>query len=191
MEKLPFKLEAYSMLRNVPMNDLVRNLNNLYKEMKFEIKQFTGIGELLKEFSKNAKGTSNYLVLAKLNDEWCILFDDLVWGDGGASNLYNFNRLFGYEGFNVHYSESGTVFNYYKENKKRVIYSIFDGKWVFYQKGEAMDFEDVSYYSKRKIADRFNSSIFIEYLKRLGLCNIEDLLVQSKEIFLAKTIFIK
>lgn len=189
MNNSKFHLDAYSLIKDVPLYNIVSNLNNLYKDIKFEIKKINDVQELLELLSKNEKQfTYKNIYLARLNSEWSILFDDSSMSDGGSSNLYNFNRLFGYEGLRLIDRESGTMFTYYKGNKERVIYSIRENKWVFYQEGEPLDFEDINNYKKRKISERFNSSILHKYLNILGVTGVEDLVMKSDELYLAKKI---
>ena len=51
---------------------------------------------------------------------------------------------------------------------ERVIYSLKDTRWIFYEKGDVLPFENKNYYQKRKISARLNKSILIEYCKHLG-----------------------
>jgi hypothetical protein len=192
MAKFSFELDAYSLLKNVMPEEIIANLNKLYKNVKFEIEEFNEISDVLAFFSKTEKRpTYNYLVIAKLNNEWNIIFDDSLMSDGVYAVMYNLNRLFGYEGLTLNYGEDGTVFNYYKGENTRTIYSILDDKWIFFQKGEILDFEDIKYYTKRKISERFNPFILHQYLEKIGVVNVEELLNNSPKLFLAKKIVIK
>ena len=78
--------------------------------------------------------------------------------------------------FSNHYSEyPAFFFHYYEEGaERRFIQALKDHpRWVFYQEGEPLDFEDVSLYKKRRIRDRLTREIIIEYAKHLGW-DIED-----------------
>jgi hypothetical protein len=72
----------------------------------------------------------------------------------------------------------------------RIVYSMTDsGKWVFYQEGEILGFEDISNYSKRKIKDRLNFSIIVDYCNKLGfdILNQEFWSSNKKAIYLEET----
>jgi hypothetical protein len=56
---------------------------------------------------------------------------------------------------------------------ERAVYSMKDGKWVFYQEGEPLPFEKLNYYKQRIIKKRVTKQILIDYCKELGLF-IED-----------------
>jgi hypothetical protein len=68
-----------------------------------------------------------------------------------------------------------TLFHLYSAGRtERMIRSMRDeDKWEFLQKGEPLSFENLEYYKKRRIKDRFNKVIAEEYLSRLGW-NITD-----------------
>ncbi|EAW5633238.1 hypothetical protein SMW69_002888 [Salmonella enterica] len=59
----------------------------------------------------------------------------------------------------------------YSENmtKTRVVYSMTDPQWKFYQRGDKLWFEDESYYNNRIIRKRMNKIILTEYCKKLKL----------------------
>ncbi|MDD4553802.1 MAG: hypothetical protein PHP04_06355 [Bacteroidales bacterium] len=60
-------------------------------------------------------------------------------------------------------------FSYYKGIKQRNILSYKDfEKWEFFQKGEALFFEEEKYYKKRSIKDRLPSDLIIKYLFKTG-----------------------
>lgn len=52
---------------------------------------------------------------------------------------------------------------------QRVVYAMKDPRWIFYETGKPLPFEDVSLYKKRKITDRMNKPIIISYCGRLGI----------------------
>jgi len=60
-------------------------------------------------------------------------------------------------------------FSYYQGNKERIILSYKDfNKWVFYQNGEILPFEEENFYRKRRIKDRLPNELIIKYLQRCG-----------------------
>ncbi|QHM70040.1 hypothetical protein C7M51_00300 [Mixta intestinalis] len=60
-----------------------------------------------------------------------------------------------------------------KLKKIRVVYSMTDPRWKFYQVGEMLWFENESYYNNRIIRKRINKYILTEYCNKLSL-NITD-----------------
>jgi hypothetical protein len=78
--------------------------------------------------------------------------------------------------FSNQYDDYPAFFFYYHEHGKRqrIIQALKDDpKWVFYQEGEPLPFENLSHYKKRRIRDRLTRDIIIEYSKMLGW-DIED-----------------
>ncbi len=59
---------------------------------------------------------------------------------------------------------------YYKNgNKLRIIQALKDDpRWTFFVKGEPLELENLNYYRKRRIKDRFNKSILLEYAGKAG-----------------------
>jgi len=52
---------------------------------------------------------------------------------------------------------------------ERVIMALKEDRWIFYQKGKPLPFEDLSLYDKRKIKDRINLDVIINYLQEIGI----------------------
>ena len=50
----------------------------------------------------------------------------------------------------------------------RVVYAMQDPKWKFYEQGDILSFEDITNYKKKRIPERLNKEIIIEYCARLG-----------------------
>ena len=45
----------------------------------------------------------------------------------------------------------------------------FWDKWIFYEKGYALPFENVNFYKKRQIRERLNNEIIYYYLNKNGI----------------------
>jgi hypothetical protein len=73
-----------------------------------------------------------------------------------------------------------------RENGKisRVIYAMQDPKWIFYEQGNRLSFEDINNYEKKRIPERLNKKIIIEYCLRLGLDITDDDFWKSSELAL-------
>jgi hypothetical protein len=65
--------------------------------------------------------------------------------------------------------EPMNFFRYTNGNIERSVYSMKEGKWIFYQQGEALSFEDLSNYKQRMIKKRVTRQILIDYCEKLGL----------------------
>ena len=57
----------------------------------------------------------------------------------------------------------------YPDGKERVIYALKEDRWVFYEEGDILPFENPDYYKRRRIRDRINNEIIIEYLAKCGI----------------------
>jgi len=66
--------------------------------------------------------------------------------------------------------EPYSKFIFHNASFTRIIYAISDrGKWDFFQKGELQNFENQEYYSRKKIKNRLNSEILVNYLQNIGV----------------------
>jgi len=60
------------------------------------------------------------------------------------------------------------------DGKERIIYALQEDRWVFYETGEPLSFENLDYYKRRIIKKRINNEIIIEYLSKCGI-NLYDI----------------
>ena len=184
---LKFKINAYSTVKCSNINSLLKDINKLYADIKFITEEYSDLNKALKNFNKIIKSTPEYYIISRLNKDWNIIFDDQINSDGCSSMLYNLNRLFKYQGFKVNYNENGITFTYYLDKTVRIINAYCDlDKWFFYEKGKQIDFENPTYYKRRRIADRFNLDIFNEYITKMGLKDIEKLILNSEKTYRLK-----
>ena len=66
-------------------------------------------------------------------------------------------------------------FQYIKPNgEERLIYANKEDRWIFYEEGEPLPFENKEYYKRRLIKDRLNNDIIVEYLSKMGI-NLLDI----------------
>ena len=63
----------------------------------------------------------------------------------------------------------------------RIVYAMQDPKWIFYEQGEVLPFENTANYEKKRIKDRLNKEIIIEYCSRLGFDITGDNFWESAE----------
>ena len=64
---------------------------------------------------------------------------------------------------------------------KRMVRAMQDPKWIFYNDGTVLPFENEDYYKKRRINDRLNKDIIIEYCRKLKLDITNDDFWKSSE----------
>jgi len=97
------------------------------------------------------------------------------FSDGWLTLVHNLGIKYGHELYRLRISSADSEWyvcslTYYKNGKERRIIQALkdDPRWEFFQKGEPLEFEKLEYYKKRRIKDRFNSSILFEYLNASG-----------------------
>ena len=100
--------------------------------------------------------------------------------DGMSSLCQNLSRELGcklYE-FGISKGEEayyGCIFFYCnKGERERAILAYMEDRWVFWQRGELLPFENPAYYSNRFIKKRLNYDILVEYLGKMGI-NLFDI----------------
>lgn len=124
------------------------------------------------------------------NSQWTAYFDNGWQGGDPASVVSYLCEVIGCQGIRavsvphtlnedsgVNSGRYGSVilevYSPYKTdfiNTKRSIFASFDGgRWLFQANGEQQEFENVNYYKRNKIKDRFTSEILQEYLHKIGI----------------------
>jgi hypothetical protein len=58
--------------------------------------------------------------------------------------------------------------------KRTIAAHATDGRWTWDQSGVPFDFEHTERYSARRIRDRFDRTLLLEYLERFGISADED-----------------
>ncbi|EAA9322442.1 hypothetical protein CRQ39_24170 [Salmonella enterica] len=98
--------------------------------------------------------------------------------DGWYTLCYQLSKLIshGVYLFQLDEGRSADIMNafFYMEGKEsiykeRVVYSMTDPRWKFYQKGDKLWFENEHYYTNRVIRKRMNKEILTEYCGQLNL----------------------
>lgn len=70
-----------------------------------------------------------------------------------------------------------------KNGNQRVIYTLKDSKWIFYEKGEPLLIEKLEYYQAKRKRDRFTKDILIEYCNQLGILENSSLFLNMDNCF--------
>lgn len=110
-------------------------------------------------------------------EEYSVFFSNLP--DGWSSAARVLSKKSNCRSIQVRVSNSAKyqVFSYMVVNNgitERIIQLIKEDKWIFFKKGIPLAYEKISVYNSKKIKDRFNSSIIIDYLLEEGI-SFEDL----------------
>ena len=106
-----------------------------------------------------------------LEDGWQTLFNVLSLELGVES--YRISASSGRDDF--------YCFQSYQQGKERVVYLMKDTKWIFYEKGERLPCEQSDMYTKRRIRDRLNEPMLLNYLLQVGLDARDSLFYHSKD----------
>ena len=178
------EINAFGLVKSIEIEKLIESMNNLYPSIKFRAKKYRSYDDLSSRFIKKVRKTPTEYLLAEISNDWTVILDNQLNSDGCASILYNLNRVYNIEGLNTSYNKLGISFNYYSKKSKRTVNSYCEnGKWVFYQNGDSLPFENIENYSKRKIKERFNRDILREYLVTIGINNAFSFLSSGQRIF--------
>lgn len=100
--------------------------------------------------------------------------------DGMSSLCQNLSRELGCKLYKFGISKGeeayyGCTFFYCsKGERERAILAYMEDRWVFWQRGELLPFENPAYYSNRFIKKRLNYDILVEYLGKMGI-NLFDI----------------
>jgi hypothetical protein len=99
--------------------------------------------------------------------------------DGRYTLVLNYCKDFKHRAIRVAFSNNqdsnpSFMFNYIdfsnNNESERIIYLIKDDKkWEFFTKGEPLFFENIDNYTKKRKAERFNKTIILEYLGKVGI----------------------
>jgi hypothetical protein len=74
--------------------------------------------------------------------------------------------------FQFFFEKDAARFVFYDNStEQRIVQALVgdEDKWEFYQNGDGLSFENPKYYFKRKIANRLNKDIIIEYIVKSGI----------------------
>ena len=113
----------YSLIRCEDEKLLIDSFNKLYPSTRFNATFYGSIDDISKHFELGHHNISKNYIVAKIEENWYMYFNDQFFTDGCSSDVYNLNRLFGLETINLSTGKGGTMMTYYKGKNKRVIHS--------------------------------------------------------------------
>ena len=76
------------------------------------------------------------------------------------------------ESYRISVSDKGGEFysfQSYQRGKERVVYVMEELKWTFYERGERLPFEQSDAYAKRRVRDRLNEPMLMDYPLKVGV----------------------
>lgn len=113
------------------------------------------------------------IMISNYSDGWITLGNII----SNESNTFNYNfRLSKDENL----INSLTYWN--NGQNQRVVYTMKDPQWIFYEQGIPLWFEDINNYQKRYIKNRLNYEILISYCEKMGIEILnEDFFKSDKE----------
>jgi hypothetical protein len=98
-------------------------------------------------------------MVTTIEDGWYTLFNALSLDMNGES-------------YRISVSDKGGEFysfQSYQRGKERVVYVMEELKWTFYERGERLPFEQSDAYAKRRVRDRLNEPMLMDYLLKVGV----------------------
>jgi hypothetical protein len=125
----------------------------------------------------------------KSNPHTTIMFANII--DGYVNLIKYVSKQCDLEYYNISIFDdsqsqmmSSYHFHYHSQYRERHLLCYQDPQWVFFEEGEPLWFENISYYKQRIKKNRLNKSIIIEYLKSLGWdVNNEIFWLSSTELY--------
>ena len=166
----------------IGLDDIFLILKKLFDEKKYVIKQDILYIDFAKKpilggrhfpkavffIPKNCKDKT--IMISNYNDGWVTL-GNIISNESATSN-YNF-RL----------SKDENLINSFsyweKEKTQRVVYTMKDPQWIFYEQGIPLWFEDTKNYQKRYIKDRLNYEILISYCRKINIDILNENFLKS------------
>ena len=102
------------------------------------------------------------IMFPNLQDGWITLFNNITNGlNAKACNIkiIDYNKIV----------DPGAYLWYVENSHRRIVYTLKEDRWVFWQEGCPQSFENTAYYSARQKKDRLNKNILLEYCENLGI----------------------
>ncbi len=102
-------------------------------------------------------------MVTNYNDGWQTLTNYIA--DKLKSDAFRFHMT-----LDLNISDAMNSFTHWANGSKvRVVYAMKDPKWIFYEKGDPLWFENRDFYKRKMIKDRLNYNILMSYCEKLNL----------------------
>lgn len=179
--KTPFQLYEYFTISIIQdkIENVSKNFSLQLKDFRLKKKALTKVDfkkvcSVKRIFNSN---TVKFILFEPLtNPDVTVFFPNFP--DGWFTLVLNYPALFKKNAFQVGFTVDKTrkypayFFHYFfsknGQNMDRTVHAIKEDKWVFFEGGTPLAIEDISNYTKRKITDRINNEIIIDYLQKAG-----------------------
>jgi hypothetical protein len=80
-------------------------------------------------------------------------------------------------------ADAGCYLYYVEDSLERVVYTLKEAKWVFFEKGSLQPFENAAYYTAKHKKERLNKSIMLEYCEKLAILKSGNISLNHCEAF--------
>ena len=111
-------------------------------------------------FFSVAKNTT--IMFSNLQDGWATLYNTIANRLKAKScymRIMDCNKIV----------DASNCFIYCEDSKERIVYTLKEHKWVFYEQGMPLPFENTNYYTAKQKKERLNKKIMVEYCEHLGI----------------------
>ena len=104
---------------------------------------------------------------------YTIMFPNLQ--DGWATLFYNITRRLKAKSCYMTIMDykklvdASNYFIYCEYSQERVVYTLKEDRWMFYEQGVPLSFENTAYYTARQKKERLSKEIMMEYCESLGI----------------------
>ncbi|MDR2546826.1 MAG: hypothetical protein LBC96_04850 [Lachnospiraceae bacterium] len=102
------------------------------------------------------------IMFPNLQDGWNTLFH--VIANGLFAKACNMTIM-----DNSKFTDSSNYLIYSDDSQKRVVYTLKEDRWVFFEQGAPLPFEDTAYYNARQKRERLSKEIMLEYCESLEI----------------------
>jgi hypothetical protein len=107
-------------------------------------------------------GKNTTIMFPNLQDGWRTLFHNIARGlKAKACNMtiMDDKRMI----------DPGNYLDYVEDSLARVVYTIKEDKWIFFEQGTPLPFENTAYYTAKQKKERLNKRIMLEYCESLRI----------------------
>jgi hypothetical protein len=153
--------------------------SKLFLDKGYRIKYSQSINNICYEYNPNifkayfTKIDKGIIMIPNLIDGWKTLFHNITFNLKISGYYFSISSKNENEPYNcIIYVENGLekrICSIIKENKK----------WIFYERGEPLFFENINYYQNKLKRDKLNKEIIINYLHELKIVNDNKLEIQN------------
>jgi len=81
------------------------------------------------------------------------------------------------------FADSSNYLIHLEDSQCRVIYTLKEDKWVFYQEGAPLSFENTDYYTAKQKRERLSKKIMLEYCENLEISKNGIITLNADEAF--------